>query len=378
MIICWKDGLKLAGISVVCMCAVTVCTFMLGFYIDALSIAGEVTEVTRPLYEAQLAVARFVSALSGGFLALIAAVMLAFYIRLYISNHSIVLGILKAMGYADGSLALRFWVFGLAVLVGCAAGFILGLALAPVVYGAMRIEGMTPAPVRFHFVLLVCLVLLSSVLFSAISCLCALFVLRRPVAGMLRGEREERRKRQRAGRERNRTFLKEMRAQTVGSRKLLAFFVAVAAFCFSAMVQMTFSMMDLGSGLMGVVILVIGLVLAVTSMMMAVSSLVNGNRKNVAVMKAFGYTRTECARAVLSGFRPFGWAGFAVGTLYQYVLLLLMTKVFYADVGGVSYSFHLPAFFITLAAYIVFYELAVFLWSFAMQKIPIREIMAEN
>ena len=70
-----------------------------------------------------------------------------------------------------------------------------------------------------------------------------------------------------------------MSLKTLGGRKSLAFFVAFACFCFSAMVQMGASMEDLASVTMGIIILVIGVVLAVTTMFMAVTSLVRSNLK---------------------------------------------------------------------------------------------------
>lgn len=121
MLIGWKDGLKLVGVSVVCFCAVFVCTFMLNYYLDVLPLGDTVTESgAQALYRAQLATARMTAAVSGGFLALIAVVMVVFYIQLYVDEHARQLGVLKAMGYSNGRIALGFWVFGASVLAGCA------------------------------------------------------------------------------------------------------------------------------------------------------------------------------------------------------------------------------------------------------------------
>ena len=64
-------------------------------------------------------------------------------------------------------------------------------------------------------------------------------------------------------------------------KKSLAFFVAFACFCFSAMVQMAASMYELSTETMGEIIFVMGVVLAVTTIFMAVTSLVKGNVKNI-------------------------------------------------------------------------------------------------
>ena len=84
MIISLKDGVKLFGVTVVCFCAAFVCTFFLNFYLDVLPLRGGVSPELLPLYEAQIATAQFCCAITGGVLALIAAVMLLFYVKLYV------------------------------------------------------------------------------------------------------------------------------------------------------------------------------------------------------------------------------------------------------------------------------------------------------
>ena len=101
-----KDGFKFLGITIVTFCAVFVCTFFLNFYIDAKSVASLITDSqTLILYNAQMATAKFTCAISGGFLSLTAAVMLVFYIRLYVDANARKIGILKAMGYSDLRMA---------------------------------------------------------------------------------------------------------------------------------------------------------------------------------------------------------------------------------------------------------------------------------
>ena len=78
MVISFKDGLKLFGIIIVVFCAVFVCTFFLNFYLDAVAIEDTVLPEQRALYDAQIATAKVVCGISGGFLALIAVVMVVF------------------------------------------------------------------------------------------------------------------------------------------------------------------------------------------------------------------------------------------------------------------------------------------------------------
>ena len=52
-----------------------------------------------------------------------------------------------------------------------------------------------------------------------------------------------------------------------------------------------------------------------------------------------------------------GLIGFALGTVYQFVLLKIMVGIVYKNINSVpDYNFEVSAFFITLAIFIVFYE----------------------
>ena len=55
------------------------------------------------------------------------------------------------------------------------------------------------------------------------------------------------------------SFVEYLKRNTLKSKKALVFFIIFASFCFSAMTQMSFSMKDLSSEMMGVMMLVIGL-----------------------------------------------------------------------------------------------------------------------
>ncbi|MDE7440127.1 MAG: FtsX-like permease family protein [Clostridia bacterium] len=380
MVISLKDSLKLIGIIIVSFCAVFVCTFFLNFYLDASKLEGAITDSEIIiLYDAQMATAKFTCAITGGFLALIAVIMLIFYIKLYIDGHSKQLGILKAMGYSDGKIALRFAVFGISVLLGTALGFGCGFVIMPNVYKSLTIDGLPHIAITFHAELLIALIVAPSVLFSALAVGYAYLALRRPVSEMLRGKTEKKLKNRKIKEDKERAFLVEMLFKTLGGRKSLAFFIAFACFCFSAMIQMSVSMLDLSTVGMGAIILVIGVVLAVTTMLMATESLIRSNIKNISIMKAFGYSLKESSLTVLGGYHIFALIGFAVGTVYQYVLLRVMVDVVYKDVVAVpEYNFNVSVFFITLAVFIVFYEAVMLFYTLKMSKISVKEVMEEN
>lgn len=380
MVIGFKDAVKLIGVTVITFCAVFVCTFFLNFRIDAQSIKDSITgEEAMVLYNAQMSTAKFTCAISGGFLGLIAVVMLVFYIKLYIADNSVKIGLLKAMGYSDASIALQFSVFGVSVFIGTALGFCGGFAMMPTVYNSMTIAGLPEIAINFHIQLLILLVVVPTLVFSGLACLFAFLYLRRPVNEILRGVTGNEKTIKKRSRDRARGFLAEMCFKTITSKKLLAFFVAFACFCFSAMIQMAVSMYELSTVTMGVIIFVLGIVISVTSVLIAVTTVINANKKNVAMMKAFGYSLKDCALSVLGGYHIFAAVGFALGTVYQFGLLKLMVDVVYIDVLSIpDYGFNVPVFFITLAAFVVFYEAVMFFYVYAMSKISVKEVMTEN
>ena len=174
-----------------------------------------------------------------------------------------------------------------------------------------------------------------TVFYSVLSVLFAFYQLKKPVLDMLHGKTAKDKKEKIVRKDKDRSFLSEIFVGTLKTKKLLSFFIAFACFCFSAMVQMGFSMKQLSSEEMGIMILLIGIVLAVTTLFMATTTVLKNNVKNVSIMKAFGYSMKEYSFAVLSGYNIFAFVGFAVGTVYQYVLLKLMVGVIYKDVAAV-------------------------------------------
>ena len=113
MVIGFKDAFKLVGVSVIFFCAAFVCTFFLSYYMDVITLRDEVPAELSVLYNAQVSMAQFTSAITGGVLVLIAAVMLVFYVKLYVDSHAKQLGVLKALGFSNARLAASFCLFGL-------------------------------------------------------------------------------------------------------------------------------------------------------------------------------------------------------------------------------------------------------------------------
>ena len=381
MVIRSKDVFKLFGITIIACCAVFVCTLFLSYNIDLAAIEKEITtEAGMAMYRAQVLMGRVVAGVSGGCLIATSVVMLLFYVKNYIGTHGKELGILKALGYSDIKIARHFWIFGLSVFVGCAAGFAAGYFYLPTFYQKQAPNTQTLIPalgVQFHPLLAFALVVVPTIAFAVISVLFAYLKLKRPVLDLLRERQNVKVKIGRAGKE-STPFLKDLRGVTLRSKKSLVFFVAFSAFCFSAMVQMSFSMNELAGETFAVMVLSIGLILAFVTLFLSLSSVVRGNTKTIAMMRVFGYDDAACSRYILDAYRPVSYIGFAIGTGYQYGLLRLMVSVVFADIENVpEYGFDLKALTVTLVLFVLTYELVMYLYSRSIKRLSIKSIMLE-
>lgn len=144
------------------------------------------------------------------------------------------------------------------------------------------------------------------------------------------------------------------------------------------MMQMSFSMDELASVMMSVMIMSIGIVLACVTLLIATTSVMKANAKTITMLKVFGYEARECAGAVLGGYRPWAYIGFAAGTVYQYVLLKIAVEVIFADMEGMpEYGFDLPAMLGTLAAFVLLYEGIMRVYAKQMEQLSVKEIMLD-
>lgn len=146
----------------------------------------------------------------------------------------------------------------------------------------------------------------------------------------------------------------------------------------SAMLQMSGSMEDLTSKEMAIITLGIGLILAFMCLLLSLSSVVKGNAKTIAMMRVFGYDYRSCSRAVIGSYRPFAYLGFAVGSVYQYVLLKIAVDVVFAGIEGVpEYNFDVKSFIIALVLFAIGYELFAAWFSSKIKKQSIKSVMLE-
>lgn len=377
MIIGIKDTAKLFAITVVTCCAVFVCALFLNYNLD---IVGIKDEITTPqgiiMYDAQVATGKMVVGVSGGCLVVTTVIMLIFYVKLYIDSHSKELGILKALGYSDFNIARHFWIFGISVFSGSVLGYTGASAYMPTFYEVQNSEGLLPqmSP-QFHFYLAFSLLLLPAVFFMLVAVLYACFKMKTPVINLLK-EIQKVKIKTRKKELKDYPFLTDLRKSTLRSRKVLVFFVGFSAFCFSAMTQMAMSMDDLSSESFSWMILSIGLILAFMTLLMSLTSVIKANAKTVAMMKVFGYSRKEYSRSVLGGYRPVSYIGFAIGTVYQYILLRIAVDVVFADYENMpEYSFDFKALAISFVMFVISYELVIYCYSRKIGKQSVKSIM---
>ena len=382
MLIGIKNASKLIGISIISCCAVLVCTMFLNFYLDVQSIESEITsELSMVFYNAQVSTAKVVCFVSGGCLLITSVIMLMFYIKHYIDTHKKELGILKALGYSNLKIAKNFWIFGISAFIGTVIGFIGAFLLMPKFYALQNADKMLPEiTVHFHPTIFLYFVVLPTIFFSVLAIGYAWYKLHTPVLLLLKDNLQVTAKltKHRAEKSRDLSFIEDLKKNTLKSKKVLVFFIIFASFCYSAMTQMSFSMKDLSSEMMGAMMLMIGLVLAFTTLFLAITTVIRGNTKTIAMMRVFGYSQKECCKAILGGYRPISYIGFAIGTIYQYTLLRIMVDIVFKDVAGVPvYEFDIPVMLISLVTFIIVYEILMFVYSDRIKKISIKEIMIE-
>lgn len=379
MVISVRDGMKLFGVVLICACAAFVCCLFLSYMAELQGIAADVAPgPAQIIYDAQLATSKVVISVTGGCLVSTAVVVLCFYINQYIVAHGKELGVLKALGWTRAEISRGFAVFGLSAFAGGLLGWSAAVLEMPAFMEAMNEDGLLPAlqPLP-HPELLVYVAVLPGISFALFAVLYAARRLRTPALSLIRGLPRPA-KTPHTARDKDAPFLVCVRKSIMRTSRSLAFFVFIGSFCFSCMLQMSASMNDLASELMSIIMLIIGIVLAVTCLVLSTTSAVQRSMSAAAIMHACGYSAAECTGALLGGFRPAAYAGFAVGTVYQYVLLRLVIDFFFAEYPDMpEYTFDVLLMVLCLGVFIAVYEGSLALAGRRLTKVQIRQLAAE-
>lgn len=379
MLIGIKDIAKLFAISVVTCCAAFVCTLFLNYNIDIVGIKDEIiTPQGMVMYDAQVATGKVVAGIAGGCLVATTIVLLIFYVKNYIDSHGKELGILKALGYSDLSVAKHFWVFGVSVFAGAVIGYAAAALYMPTFYDIQNNMELFPQmKPEFHVSLVLYIIVFPTVFFMLLAVLYAFFKIKSPVLGLLRETQNVKFKVSKSDKG-DFPFLTDLKKSTLKSRKILVFFVGFSAFCFSAMTQMSMSMDELASEAMSFMIISIGLILAFMTLLMSLTSVVKSNTKTIAMMKVFGYSQRECSGSILGGYRPISYVGFVIGTAYQYLLLRIMVDVVFADFENMpEFHFNFEALAISAVTFLAAYEMILYCYSKKISGQSVKSIMLE-
>ena len=376
-----KDAAKFIGITIVACCAALVCNMFLNYDIDLRAISGLVEDgAAQTLYDALKLNNTVVCAVTGGCLVLTSVVLLVFYIGHYIEANAPRFGVLKALGYSDIEIAAKCAVFGFCVLLGTVAGVALSWTIMPRFYAAQNDNGglLPEIALKFHAWLSLLMIVLPTLVFSALSVAIAYLKIKLPALSLIKGNARREIKVKEKRRESGRSFLAELSLNVLNERKSLAFFIAFGGFCFSAMTQMGVSMRDYASDMMGIMILVIGLILAAMSLFLAMSSVVSGNAKKLTMLKVNGYSLKESGLAVLGMYCIPAYIGFGVGSAYQYGLLNVMINVVFKSFDDVPvYTFDWVAFAICFVVFTLAYVLLNFAYVVHIGRLPIKSVMSE-
>ncbi len=374
----FKDIIKTIGIIVMMICAVFISTLFLNYMIDLKNISNLITtQEMKAFYDAQVMTSKVVVGVTSGCLLLTTVVTLFFYIKIYIDNHKGELGVLKALGYSNKTIAKKFSVFGLSVFIGTTLGYLLGLLMMSYYYDVQLEDGYLPIfKPTYHFNLFIYLVIIPTLVFGLISILYANKKLKKSALDLIKGN--EKKKIKKIKSDDDNSFLKELKISTFKQKKSLVFFIGFSVFCFADLIQMGFSMNDLASPLMKWMMYIIGIVLSAVTMLLAMNTLIKNQKKNIGMMRVFGYQMKECRKYILDSYRLVSYIGFALGTLYQYVLLKIMVEVVFKEVDVPDYRFNFKVFIVTLIIFSVIYELLIKHYSKKLNRIPIKEIMLDS
>jgi putative ABC transport system permease protein len=274
---------------------------------------------------------------------------------------------------------MGFGVFGISVFIGTALGYCSSYALLPTFYKVMNEDSILPdIPLHFNLILTLYLIVLPTVAFALIAIIYSYYMLHCPALELLLGKSKAIFKKNKLIKHQRTemAFLKELKQSIVKSRASLIFFIAFASFCYADMMQMSFGMNDVASPMFAVILITIGIILSFTTLLLAITTVINANTKTISMMKVFGYSLRECSDAILNGYRPVAYVGFAIGTVYQFGLMKIMISVFSkANENIPEYNFDVKALIIVLISFAIIYEATMFYYSSKIKKISIKEIM---
>ncbi|MCM1290060.1 MAG: hypothetical protein NC132_06365 [Corallococcus sp.] len=357
MLIRAKDLAKTWGTALLTFGATGLTALFWNYCADLKDVARPNDAALNIIYDAQITTSKVVCACAGGILGLITLVTLSFWVYNFVDKNRQTIGVLKALGYGAGRISANFLLFFAPVMCGSVSGFAFAMGIAQPFYNSMTDYDALLPTLSFRWEICVCIVLLPAAAFGVAAALTAFCKLRRPALDLIKDVRKTK---ARKGLDRIRTkdlpFLITLRKSVARNNLLTYVFVAIASWGFSAMVQMSFTMTQIDmSPIAPALCAPIGVMMGVVMLLLALQSTFAANKQYLALMQAFGYEKRSCASALLGGYRPVAFFGFALGAPYQYGIMYIAVGLF----GGaydVSLSFSWLGLGVTTCAFILFYE----------------------
>jgi hypothetical protein len=375
-----KSVFKLTSVIIITSVVVFICTTFVSYPLDLRAIEHLVTssEAQAAYLGAQVSLADVIIIATVGLFGSIAVLILMFSIRQFINENSAELGVLKALGYSENRLAITFSKFGLSVFVGSVVGYLLAFFASPVFYGMLTSDYELPATVVFIFryEILIIMIAIPTLFFMALAVLYARLRLGRKPLELIRGANDTKvskltQKLQNRGSKQ--PFLKELKRNVLLNNLALVFFIGFAAFTFAAQVQTAFTVRQLLDNMLLTATFVIsGQIVGSVTLLLALTFIIGKNKQYVAMLKAYGYTGSECGKAMFGGYRIVTYVGFATGTFYQYLFIaFIIARAF----DNARIEFDIAGFFISLSVFVLAYELIMVFYKKRISSIPLREIM---
>lgn len=371
----FRDCLKSVGTTIVCFCAAFLAFLFQGFRLDLNKLdTTNFNEYQNAFYKAQVSQSNVMLAVSGGILLVFAIITLAFSISRFIHDNEGNMGILKAFGYSRFQIAINFVKYGINSLIGCISGFIFSIFFNPIFYGEMNSDPNFPkVEMSFHLGLTLLIIIAPAVLFGLMSFIIAYIKLRKTPLDMIKRINKNKTKRC----SEKKTFLKTLKSTILYSHISLILFVGFAALCFGATVQMSFSMEQLGtSPLFFWMMFLIGLLLGISILYLAFSFTYQGNKEYMTLLKAYGYNEKECISVLYGGYIIVTIIGFISGTIYQFILIKFMVKLF-SEASELVFEYSWIGLLYTLLIFIPTYIIIEVIFFIKMKKKSIKEVFIE-
>ena len=144
------------------------------------------------------------------------------------------------------------------------------------------------------------------------------------------------------------------------------------------MIQMAFGMRDFVDGTIRIMMMVIGVILSLSILLISLEVIASSNIKNIAILNIMGFSKSECSKIVLSGYRVVAYIGFAVGTVYQYFLIRALLKVLSKKLDSeTTYNFDLISVIGSFIAFVLIYEIFILYYSNKIKGLNVKKIMME-